>query len=94
MSGYTDNCCALSKPTTLLVMNNLLYNTLQHLQRGDDLITSGVNGLIHSWQTSTQVIGKLCTSHAERWQATIRRIQAPVSLAEVLRTRSSCWSDT
>jgi hypothetical protein len=75
-------------------MNVMFYKTLRHLHRGDVLITSGVNGLIHSWQASTEVIGKLCTGHAERWQATIRKIQPPVNLAEILRTRTSCWSDT
>jgi hypothetical protein len=75
-------------------MNNVLYNTLKQLQRGDALISSGVNGLIHSWHASTQVVGRLCTGHAERWQATIRRIQAPMNLAEILRARTSCWSDT
>ncbi len=94
LSEYTDNCRALPKHTRLLVMNNVLDKTLQHLQRGDALITSGVNGLIHSWQASTQVIGKLCTGHAERWHAAIRQIQAPVNLAEILRARTSCWSDT
>ena len=73
-------------------MNDIVCKTLQHLQRGDALITSGVNGLIHSWQASTQVIGKLCTGRAERWQATIRKIQAPVNLAEILRARTSCWA--
>jgi hypothetical protein len=74
-------------------MNDVFYKTLQHLHRGDVLITNGVNGLIHSWKASTEVIGKLCTGHAERWQATIRKIQAPVNLAEILRSRTSCWSD-
>jgi len=75
-------------------MNDAFYQTLQHLHRGDALIATGVNGLVHGWQASTEVIGKLCTSHAERWQATIRKIQAPVNLAEILRARTSCWSDT
>jgi hypothetical protein len=94
MSEYTDNCCAWSKRTTLLIMNRVLYNTLQHLQRGDALIASGVNGLIHSWQASTDVIGKLCVGDAERWQAAIRQIQAPLNLAEILRARTYFWSGT
>ena len=94
MSGYTDNCRALWARTTLLAMNDVFYKTLQHLHHSDALITNGVNGLIHSWQASTEVIGKLCTGHAGRWQATIRKIQAPVNLAEILRARTSCWSDT
>ena len=93
MSEFADNCCTLSARATLLLVNNVIYKSLQRLHRGDALITSGVNGLIHSWQASTEVIGKLCTGHAERWQATIRKIQAPVNLAEILRARASCWSD-
>jgi hypothetical protein len=94
MSEYADNCRALSKRTTLLTMNRVLYNTLQHLQRGDALIASGVNGLIHSWQESADVIGKLCIGDAERWQAAIRQIQAPLNLAEILRARTYFWSGT
>jgi hypothetical protein len=83
----------LVERTTLLVMDDIVYKTLQHLQRGDALITSGVNGIIQSWEASTEVIGKLCTGNAERWQAAIRKMQAPVNLAEILRARTSCWSD-
>lgn len=75
-------------------MNDVFYKTLQHLHRGDALIANGANGLIHSWQASTEVIGKLCTGHAGRWQATIRKIQAPANFAEILRTRTSCCSDS
>jgi hypothetical protein len=92
MSEYADNCRALSKRTTSLNMNNVLYNTLQHLQRGDALVAGGVNALILSWQASADVIGKLCTGDGERWQAAIRQIQAPVNLAEILRARPSFWS--
>jgi hypothetical protein len=92
MSEYADNCCASWKRTTILMMNDVLYNTLQHLQRGDALVASGVNALIHSWQASAEVIGKLCTGDGERWQAAIRQIQAPANLAEILRARPSFWS--
>jgi hypothetical protein len=94
MSEYADNCCALSKHTTILIMNDVLYNTLQHLQRGDALVASGVSALIHSWQASADVIGKLCIGDGERWQAAIRQIQAPANLAEILRARPSFWSGT
>jgi hypothetical protein len=89
MSEFADNCCALSDRTTILTVNDVLYNTLQHLQRGDcdALIASSVTALIHSWQASADVIGKLCSGDAERWQAAIRQIQAPVNLAEILRAR-------
>jgi hypothetical protein len=94
MSEYADNCCALSERITLLIMNRVLYHTLHHLQRGDALIASSVNGLIHSWQASADVIGKLCIGDAERWQAAIRQIQAPLNLAEILRARTYFWSGT
>jgi len=90
MSEYADNCRARSERTTLLAMNDVFYKTLQHLHRGDALMTGGVNRLINSWQASTEAICKLCTGHAERWQATIRKIQAPANLAEILRARTSC----
>jgi hypothetical protein len=73
-----------------MMMHKTLYNTLQHLQRGDALITNGLNGLFQSWQASTEVIGKSCTGHAARWQAAIRQFQAPVNLADILRARTSC----
>jgi hypothetical protein len=74
-------------------MNDVLYNTLQHFQRRDDRIANGVKGLIQSWQASAEVIGKVCTGNAARWQAAIRQIQAPANLAEILRARTSCSAD-
>jgi len=94
MSDYTDNCRAWRNRTTLLLMNDVLYNTLQRVQRRDALITSGVNGLVQSWRASAEVIGKLCTGNAERWQAVIRQMRAPANFAEILRARTSCWTDT
>ena len=71
-------------------MNEVLYNTLrQHWQRGDAIVASGVNALIHSWRASAGVIGKLCRGDAERWHAAIRQIQAPLNLAEILRARTA-----
>lgn len=69
-------------------MNHALDNTLQHLQRGEALVSSGVEGLFRTWQASTNVIGRLCAGGAERWQAAIRQFQAPVDLAQILRERS------
>jgi hypothetical protein len=69
-------------------MNHWLENTLQRLQLGETLIAGGVEGLFHGWQASTEVIGKLCTGSADRWQAAVRQIQAPVNLAEILRART------
>jgi hypothetical protein len=71
-------------------MNHWLDNTWRHLQIGEALITGGVEELVHGWQkASTDLVGKLCTGGAERWQAAIRQIQsAPVNLAEILRARA------
>ena len=88
MSEYADNCRDLSGRTTLSVMNQPLDSTLQHLHLGEALITSGVEGLFHTWQASTEVIGKLCAGGAERWKAAIRQFQAPVNLADILRART------
>jgi hypothetical protein len=69
-------------------MNRWIDNTLEHLRIGEALISDGVDELIHGWQqASTNVIGKLCTG-AERWQAAIRQIQAPVNFADILRART------
>jgi hypothetical protein len=69
-------------------MNNRLGNPLRHLQLGESLLAGGVDGLCHSWQASTDVIGKLCTTSAERWQTVIRQMQAPVNFADILRARA------
>jgi hypothetical protein len=69
-------------------MNHWLDNTLERFQLRETLIASGVEGLFHGWHASTGVIGKLCTSGAERWQTAVRQIQAPMNLAEILRART------
>jgi hypothetical protein len=71
-------------------MDHWLDNTLERLQLGETLIASGVDGLFQGWRASTDVIGKLCTGGAERWQAAVRQLQAPVkvNLAEILRART------
>ena len=69
-------------------MNHWLDNTVLHLQLGTSLSADGVEALFQCWQqASTSVIGKLCTG-AERWQAAIRQIQAPVNFADALRART------
>jgi len=72
-------------------MNHWLNDTLQHLQLGEALIAGGVDGLVHGLRAQADVIGELCTG-AERWQAAIRQIQAPiqatVNLADILRARA------
>jgi hypothetical protein len=43
---------------------------------------------VSGWRApAADVVGKLCTG-AERWQAAIRRYQAPVNLADILRARA------
>ncbi len=69
-------------------MNNWLDNALRHLQLGDSLLADGVEGLCQGWQASTDVIGKLCTTSAERWQTVVRQMQAPVNFADILRARA------
>jgi hypothetical protein len=71
-------------------MNHWLDNTLERLQVGENLLASGVDGLFRGWRASAEVIDKLCTGGAERWQAAVRQIQSPVkvSLAEILRART------
>lgn len=71
-------------------MNNLLDNALRQLQLGESLLAGGVDGLCQGWQASTDVIGKLCTGSAERWQTVIRQMQTPVvNLADILRARAA-----
>jgi hypothetical protein len=52
-----------------------------------NVIGDGIDVLVRRWQESTQAIGKICIG-AERWQAAIRQIQAPLNLAEILRART------
>ena len=73
---------------TLLSMTHWLKNPLQHLQLGEALIANGVDAMARGWQASTEVIGKLCTGGADRWQAAIRQIQTTANLADVLRGRT------
>ena len=67
-------------------MSHWLDGTLHHFQIGEALIAGGVDKLFHDWHAPGDVIGRLRTG-AERWQEAIRQIQAPVSLAEILRAR-------
>jgi len=76
-------------------MDNWLEKTRKHIeqgealiQMGEELITSSVAALLRDWQNPSIVIDKLCTG-AERWQAAIRQIQAPINLADILRSRTS-----
>jgi hypothetical protein len=68
-------------------MSYALDNVLHSLQLSEDLIADGIGALVRHWQASATAIGKLCTG-AERWQAALRQIQAPVNLAEILRART------
>jgi hypothetical protein len=70
-------------------MSHWLDDTLRHLHLGEALVAGGVESLFHGWHSSAdEVIGRLCTG-AERWQAAIRQMQAPVvNLAEILRART------
>jgi hypothetical protein len=68
-------------------MTHALEDVLNRLQLGEQLIAGGVESLVRGWQASTQALGKLCTG-AERWQAALRQMQAPVNLAEILRART------
>ena len=72
-------------------MNHWLNDTLQHLQLGEALIATGVDGLVHGLRVQADALGALCTG-AERWQTAIRQIQAPiqatVNLADILRARA------
>ncbi len=76
-------------------MNNWLENARKQIeqgealiQMGEELITSSVAALFRDWQNPSIVIDKLCTG-AERWQAAIRQMQAPINLADILRSRTS-----
>ena len=66
-------------------MNHALNNVLLPLQLGEELIADGIDVLVRRWQTSATV--KLCTG-AERWQAALRQIQAPMNLADIFRSRT------
>jgi hypothetical protein len=87
LSRYADNCCASFNRIRLFLMNHWLDH--QHLHFGEALLVGGVDGLFHGWRASAEAIGKLCTGGADRWQAAIRQIQAPVNFADILRARTS-----
>jgi hypothetical protein len=69
-------------------MDHWLDKGLKHLQLGETLIASGVEGLFRGWKASAEVIGKLRTG-ADRWHQAIREIRAQVNLADILRERTS-----
>ncbi len=62
-------------------------NVWQQLKLGEELIADGIDVVVRRWQASATALGKLCTG-AERWQAVLRQIQAPMNLAEILRGRT------
>lgn len=68
-------------------MTHALDKALRQLEIGEQLIASGVDVLVRRWHASAGALGKLCTG-AERWQAALRQMQAPVNLAEILRARA------
>jgi hypothetical protein len=79
----------------MVFMNNWLENARKQIeqgealiQMGEELITSSVAALFRDWQNPSIVIDKLCTG-AERWQAAIRQMQAPINVADILRSRTS-----
>jgi hypothetical protein len=65
------------------------FNDPRHgTEVGAALLAGSIEGLLSGWRApAADVIGKLCTG-AERWQAAIRQIQAPVNLADILRART------
>jgi hypothetical protein len=79
----------------MISMDNWLEHARKHIeqgealiQMGEDLIASSVAALFRDWQNPSIVIDKLCTG-AERWQAAIRQMQAPINFADILRSRTS-----
>ena len=69
-------------------MTHSLENTLRQFELGEELLAGAVESLICGWQTSTEVIGKIRTGAEERWQAAFRQMNAPINLAEILRSRN------
>jgi hypothetical protein len=61
---------------------------LEQIQLGESLISGGVDGLYRGWKASAEAIGKLCTG-MDRWHAALHEMQATVSLADILRARTS-----
>jgi hypothetical protein len=68
-------------------MIHSLEKTLGQFQVGEELLAEAVDVLVRGWNASSVVVGKLRTG-ADRWQAAIREIQAPVNLAEILRAKT------
>jgi hypothetical protein len=68
-------------------MANPLANAMHQLQLGEELLTAGVDEMVRRWQASANALGKLCIG-PERWQAAFREMQAPLNLAEILRSRT------
>ena len=68
-------------------MTHTFENVMHQLQLGEELIAAGVDELFRRWQASATVIGKLCAP-TDRWQAVLRQMQAPVNLADILRSRT------
>jgi hypothetical protein len=58
------------------------------IQKGEELIANSVVAVLRDWQNPSVVIDKLCTG-AERWQAAIRRMNAPSNFADILRSRTA-----
>jgi hypothetical protein len=68
-------------------MRYVLNDVWNPIQLGEELISDGIDVMVRRWQASATAIGKMCTG-AERWQAALRQIQAPMNLAEILRNRT------
>jgi hypothetical protein len=69
-------------------MAHTFENVMHQLQLGEELIAAGVDEMFRRWQKhSATVIGKLCAP-ADRWQAVLRQMQAPVNFADILRSRT------
>ncbi len=69
-------------------MNDWLDDTLKPLVLGEALLVSGVEGLYRGWQASAAALGRTLSTGAERWQAAIRQMQAPVNFADILKSRT------
>ncbi len=92
LSDYADNCRVSTGHNRLPLMKHALHNPLDQLPSAEALLADGVERLFRRWQASSEAIGKLCEGGAQRWQAAIRQIQAPVNLAQILRERASLAS--
>jgi hypothetical protein len=70
-------------------MGHWFDSSWQQARLGEAFLVGSVESLFTGWQApAANVIGKLGTG-AERWQAAIRQIQAPVNnLADILRSRT------